>query len=134
MVDDGTIDRAVSAILAFEAAGPMADTGGNPNVIGAELIRLNMEALRQRYRDKPMPFTYEHRDHDDANPLLARQKALTCLIYQCSEGNVPEMPLYQQLETVCNDLTKQCARQMKIKPKQVEQSSAWSALPWNFDD
>jgi hypothetical protein len=134
MVNDGTIDRAVSAILAFEAAGPMADTAGNPDVIGGELIRLNMEALRQRYNEKPLAFTYKHREHDDKDPALARYKAVGCLTYQCAEGNVPDMPLYQQLIAVENDLAQQCARRMRIKPDRVALTSAYNSLPWDFDD
>jgi hypothetical protein len=30
-------------------------------------------------------------------PLIQQYKSLSCLIYQCSEGSVPETVLYQQM-------------------------------------
>lgn len=137
MVNDGTIDRAVSAMIAFGETAVGAPTAADQcalNKLGAELIKLNMEALRQRYRARPLPFTYVHRDHTDPDPLLARLRAVACLTYQCSEGNVPEKPLYKLLQVVEDDLAHQCARKHNTIANQVSNLAAYQALPWDFDD
>jgi hypothetical protein len=131
MVNDGTIDRAVSAVLAFNNENPPM----LPDALGAELIKLNMEALRQRYGDKPLAFTYAHRNHDDADPVLARFKAVSCLTYQCSEGTVPETALFNLLEQVEDDLAKQIAVKYKLKKGQSPHNlPAYNKLPWDFAD
>lgn len=127
LVSDGTIDRVVSLVFAFRN---QAIEGDNADKFGARLYRLNMEALRQRYNDKPTRFTYKHREHQD-DTTLAQFKALECLIYQCSEGNVPEKPLYQELDAISEALTEQWAKKLGGV---VQHSEAWSALPWDFND
>ncbi len=145
MVNDGTIDRAVSAMIAFgetavitrvttaDMPPPLQDQRSLDH-LGAELIKLNMEALRQRYGDRPLPFTYVHREHTDPDPLLARLRAVACLTYQCSEGDVPSKPLYKLLEVVEDDLAHQCARKHNTIANKVRHLAAYQALPWDFDD
>jgi hypothetical protein len=131
MVNNGTIDRAVSAVFAFNNENPPM----LPDVLGAELIKLNMEALRQRYGDKPLAFTYAHRNHADADPVLARFKAVSCLTYQCCEGDVPETPLYKLLKQVEDDLAQQVAAKYKLRDGQSRHDfPAYNKLPWDFDD
>ncbi len=76
------------------------------------LLALNMQAVHERYGDKSlatMPgkigmktsdysFQYE-----DGGPIRV-YKSLGCLIYQCSEGTVPESPLYKFLGEIKSTL------------------------------
>jgi hypothetical protein len=129
MVNDGTIDRAVTAVFAFRKEQIVGD---NADKFGGDLIKLNMEALRQRYNEKPMPFTYKHREHDDADPILAQCKAMHCLTYQCAEGNVPETPLYKLLAEVEEYLNQRVCKKYRVK--RYSNIKAYHPLPWDFDD
>lgn len=64
---------------------------------GQRLWDMNAQAVAARYPDRaqesPGPFKYALRH---CKPVVAL-KALHCLIYQCSEGDVPELALYHQL-------------------------------------
>lgn len=95
--------------------------------LGRKLLTLNIEAVTQRYPDTvenpnnlPGPcddngnstawhsaLTYEYdgtRPIDGCTPAVAAWKALQCLIYQCSEGNIPERELFKQIELYAEKL------------------------------
>ena len=96
--------------LAVAAFGP--DDGPLPPdaVLGAALRDLNVRAVLQRYPDCSL----ERGDLPGPSPLLPYRyapllvepvqalKALRCLLYQCSEGDVPETPLYKALDDLSN--------------------------------
>jgi len=88
-----------------------------PTMLGRRLFALNIEAVQQRYPDcradpsnmpgfdgcEYMASRYEAPAsligaRCDAALLADSLKALQCLIYQCSEGNVPETAEYQALK------------------------------------
>jgi len=70
--------------------------------IGHAMRSLNEDAVRARYDDAdergmiPAPYVY---NSEKAPSLVQLYKSLHCLLYQCSEGDVPEHPLFQALET-----------------------------------
>src|SRR5258708_27614180 len=70
---------------------------------GHKLYGLNAEAVLQRY-DRPED-VQEYRCAVVSPPLIQQLKSLSCLIYQCSEGNVPQTALYQSLVRRKIDLT-----------------------------
>jgi hypothetical protein len=89
IVSERTMHRAVHALMPQDAPCQACDE------IGQQLYRLNAEAVLQRYgRPEGVP---EYRYAVVFPPLIQQLKSLSCLIYQCSEGNVPQTALYQSL-------------------------------------
>lgn len=79
--------------------------------LGDAFFKLNIYALNVRYEGKEIhcpSFTYVPLKENK----LAFFKAIECLIYQCSEGDTTELPLFRLLEyardkiarTICHDL------------------------------
>lgn len=70
--------------------------------VGAVLFTLNHEAVNQRYAEDG--FAVEEYKHGRSvaprtgSTLAPYIKSLDCLIYQCSEGDVPEHDHFLQLE------------------------------------
>src|SRR5215831_5313351 len=73
--------------------------------IGRKLFLMNRRALHAGYvcsGDNPLPqFVFER--WADATPV-EQFKAIHCLLYQCSEGNVPNSPLYDALNHAAREL------------------------------
>jgi hypothetical protein len=110
IVSTGTMNRVVQAIMHTcphfdgEPTRPPAvrlqDVGTH---LGIKLYRLNAEAVRQRYdQSEPVPLfrSTQVEAPRTRKEWIACFKALQCLSYQCSEGDVPDTPLYRELETV----------------------------------
>ena len=68
-----------------------------------EMFQLNVDAVNQRYgpgeAEKFRPLDFQYAVKMPPTPIQAL-KALQCLLYQCSEGDVPESPLYQMLREI----------------------------------
>ena len=74
------------------------------------LHKMNVEAVCQRYgsdesKDYPAP-TELNRKTPTPIQLL---KSLHCYLYQCSEGNIPEQPLFKSLENMSDRLAQSIA-------------------------
>lgn len=126
VIDPSTMHRVIRGIcragVCQNFAGFSTEPAQNYDRIGRALFALNIEAVNQRYPDTracadnlpgmvgceafPETYTYDN----DFRTLLSlgaktdAYKAITCLIYQCSEGNVPETALYRELEAVAGSL------------------------------
>jgi hypothetical protein len=65
--------------------------------LGASMFTLNVEAVNARYgagqasEFRPLDYTFEWELAADVQVL----KSLSCWLYQCAEGDVPERPLYK---------------------------------------
>lgn len=96
--------RAHSRVRTFGCVDLAADDAGEQ--LGAALYGLNRDALVQRYPDTHGGDGYsdvpEYRFEFSQAGEVARYKALRCLLYQCSEGDVPESVLYQELEALAH--------------------------------
>ena len=89
IVSEKTMNRAVHALMPPGAPCEACDE------MGKQLYRLNAEAVLQRYgRPDDVP-DYKYAVVFPA--LIQQFKSLRCLIYQCSEGTVPQTVLYQSL-------------------------------------
>ena len=66
--------------------------------LGAQLLALNGEALRQRYGDPGAIPHYTFTARPETAGYATRQ--LDCYLYQCSEGDVPEQPLFEALKAM----------------------------------
>ena len=62
-----------------------------------DLHRLNCLAVDARYQEFNETSYTPSIKHRNVIPTIAAYKACACLRYQCSEGNVPSMPLYKAL-------------------------------------
>lgn len=130
VVDRKCMDRIVRTLTARGRYGQILprfagiDTSapGAATEIGRRLFTLNIEAVMQRYpdtQDNPdnlpgehgamsIATTYRAPQHSPAT--LARRdlvdgvKALQCLSYQCSEGNVPSTELYREIQAAIGEV------------------------------
>lgn len=79
--------------------------------LGADVIALNYAATNQHYGTDDAPeVRYEYR-HDRASTLQVL-KSLRCLLYQCSEGDVPESRLFGWLESYERSLLRHIVDQL----------------------
>lgn len=62
----------------------------------ARLFRLNAEAVSQRYGEPPSE-TPPMGGECAVKSITQAYASIRCLIYQCSEGDVPDRPLYNDL-------------------------------------
>ena len=84
------------------------DTCKAETLLGKRLMQLNRQAMDERYPDRHASSkstaaeVEEYRHTPQApNPYLFLV-ALECLRYQCSEGDVPQTPLYGEIERAVN--------------------------------
>jgi hypothetical protein len=70
--------------------------------LGTELHELNVRAVNQRY-DEDNHETYSYKREIPTSDMHAL-KSMDCLIYQMSEGDVPETPLYLALFAASREL------------------------------
>jgi len=117
IVSTGTMQRAVAA---FQVTRHESMSCTQADELGKRLYNLNFDAIHQRYPDTkesgqypgpidvPVPDEFKFRltqyspDTHDQKELCTALKGLRCLIYQCSEGNVPETQLYSEMEKASN--------------------------------
>jgi hypothetical protein len=119
IVDKDTIDRVVGLLWGQERA--RGDYGVPPRIaltvaanregdddtpwlaVGQELWNLNTRAVNWRYGEHEQAPIYDRFCPVDTSRMQA-YKALRCLLYQCSEGDVPNDPLFQALDTLANSI------------------------------
>jgi hypothetical protein len=81
--------------------------------IGKKLFLMNRRALCARYgcgEHLSLPeFVFERWAH--ASPI-EQFKAMLCLLYQCSEGNVPNSPLYDELNRTAGELAQRIVQDL----------------------
>lgn len=123
------------------------EAGESESEFGRRLLALNMAAVNQRYptmaeadtREYGWRFDYEYREPgaiDGVPSAVAGWKALECLIYQCSEGNIPETALYQLLEKYKQAMESRILQKRNVGRRQSERyNSVWDLpeiqrAPW----
>jgi len=122
VVDKSTIDKLMTFAL-WNAWGseplrawPQMQDREQQQQFWTRVWNLNREAIRQRYPDcidsgqVPGPVDEDGKDKEYeyeavASPTIHQAyQALRCLIYQCSEGNIPQMALYSQLQRMSDEM------------------------------
>jgi hypothetical protein len=86
---------------------------------------MNALALEQRYSDEQVEdysdalagYRFEHLE---AVPFVAIVKAANCFLYQCAEGQVPELNLYKKLTAITDRYADLAA------------TAAYHAAPWGL--
>jgi len=137
IVDDGTINDILAAAQLYtqcnlaEMPPPPRDImsawpqGCDWALLGQALREMNVAAVIARYGpsdDLPGPFPllpYEYRGVMPPSPIQAI-KTLACYLYQCSEGDIPEQPLYRQLRKW----------EATLYQHYVTQSDEWQQASW----
>jgi hypothetical protein len=121
---------------------PLRLLPGTPSltVIGRKLFELNIEAVRQRYgrADDMVPDGWQIEDYQYNEPPpvpgcpseIDSLKAMHCLIYQCSEGDVPERPLYQTLVETSQMLEQRIRDKHMAGPGAIEDLPAYQRAEW----
>ena len=117
IVSKATIDRIVTrihgahGIYSIERSYPAIYQAykGDCNRLGQNLWKLNVKAVNQRYNENNPVEIYQYAfDRNCAGGKRKQQvrvfKSLRCFLYQCSEGDVPETPLFQELDRYCSAL------------------------------
>jgi len=68
--------------------------------LAVDFYKMNVEAVKQRYNEKDGFFGIPEKINWDGGELNEFQglKSMECLLYQCTEGNVPETELYAFLK------------------------------------
>lgn len=100
-----TMSRALRALQIAEGTNPPCEQLDQE---GRELYRLNLDAVNARYgRGETEPLTETFAYSVIFPPKVQCYKALLCLIYQCSEGRIPERPLYQRLINASHKLARE---------------------------
>lgn len=62
------------------------------NALGQAMLQLNVDAYNHHYEGSQPVESYRHR-YRSISPLQG-YKSLQCWLYQCSEGDVPNQPLF----------------------------------------
>ena len=115
VVDTTCMDRVVRG---FALMQPRMFNQDSLTASGRQFFKLNIEAVQQRYgglhRADPIDdieggraTDYEYTEPPEVPgcpPDIDSLKAMHCLIYQCSEGDVPEQRLYQLLVEISQKL------------------------------
>jgi hypothetical protein len=113
IVDDKTINSIVSFMFADKDSQRTIEAlsakgiATRPQDLGEEMYKLNLAAVEDRYGDyaagQMCDLDYRYRKMS-AGSKVQVLKNLRCWLYQCSEGEIPETPLYQLMETYSGKL------------------------------
>ena len=123
IVNDFTIDQVLTAIQELDSGHvfigkqtkrmsdyPKIERDGILQSIADHLLKMNTQAVNFRYGERTKirkPIKPAHvlnvASLDCFRPyplaeLVGRYKAITCLLYQCAEGKIPNSKLYKQLD------------------------------------
>ena len=132
VVSDSTINAAVTWLqhtdrsrnFSFITMLPSYDLVKDPeaaNRLACDMFQLNVDAVNARYNggaDPPLDFKYA-KDYSAPNAVRAF-KLLECWRYQCSEGDVPETPLYQLMDRIIGEIACEI----------VHATEAYDRAPW----
>ena len=132
MVSNGTMDKVLEGIYTLAAEGYLSplrleDKTYDPKdfdsltILGNDLFAMNAEAINHRYEAAGAFEEYEFSFQFRPTVHVRCYKALQCLIYQCSEGDVPDTELYKLMERVSSAMASRIIRE----------HSAYEDAPWD---
>ena len=109
VVEDETINLIVAYLEGNEARSWLSDTKSKQKILtetyeqrqelAERMFAMNVRAVKARYADDKTEYGFTFRD-ELPPPSIQAYKSLQCFIYQCSEGDVPNDPLYIGLEAI----------------------------------
>jgi hypothetical protein len=121
IVENQTIDRIITIIhnhfsnfavvkICYPELGKYIE---NRDRLGTELLKMNIDAVSQRYNEKPVYPLYNYRTPQPVSKMQGL-KSLKCYLYQCSEGDIPEKSLlYKELDKLSGDIAYNIVSKMK---------------------
>ena len=95
----------------LEEAGFSLENSKEMNRLGDALLRMNREAVNQRYSENESVKEAFHFDDVLVSPSQAL-KSLRCFLYQCSEGSVPNTELYKVMRSIADFLAMHIIEEM----------------------
>ncbi len=108
IVEDKTINKVITFLdndqnmrsYLHHNLGLDLDSHEKAFAFGKKLLALNIQAVNERYDENKsiVPNGYEF--HYELTDQIGAYKALQCLIYQCSEGDIPKTNLYKMLQEI----------------------------------
>lgn len=125
IVSNRTITQAIQALgesRCFRYNGMSLNDIDDIKTLGDELFALNAAAVSQRYREPQAVYKYRF-EATICNKFQAL-KSLQCLLYQCTEGDIPSRPLYKALDD--------CAAFLMYDI--VSRMPEYEAAKWDADD
>jgi hypothetical protein len=114
VVNNMTIHRCLYGLVYAKLA-----RGYSPS-LGQKLLDLNVRAVNARYNEKDVAPKFEDMGEMDVSKMSA-VKALHCLRYQCSEGDVPKDPLFKKISRAIEILSEDIVCNLP----------EWSKVPWD---
>jgi len=129
VVEDSTINKVIEVLRMRDMDGITRfyninlESKENRQEFGQRLFDMNCEAVNQRYGEnqaqefRKLDYSYQLEAHTTP---LSGLKALRCLMYQCTEGEVPETELYQTMDRISGDIA------MRI----INRMPEYDSLPW----
>jgi hypothetical protein len=124
---DDTINRILDGIATHQDRvrdfiGYALQAGFKDNQEVANALRkLNTRAVNQRYRERTKFIAPKVNDQRTAITKMQFYKSLSCLLYQCGEGDVPSKRLYKELM----DMRHRLAHDL------LTATPAWDACSWD---
>ena len=122
VVEDKVINQIVDALACARLReNVLTETGCNLAVtedrakLGQSMFELNCTAVEQRYGKgeaasfRTLDYTYQR---SMPPTLIQAYKSLGCWMYQCSEGDVPETPLFKTMEKLHGEMAHEIVRQL----------------------
>ena len=115
IVEHSTINRVMMLLIVEDP-----DLTMNRDVLGQNLLNMNVDATSQRYPSGVFstgaePYKFQPVFGESIHQL---HKSLTCFLYQCGEGNVPERALFKRLQRV------------QDKYNHLENDDEWEDAEW----
>lgn len=98
IVTDAYLDANTRAYL--QTKGYDLEKLAGRDKLSYDLIEMNREAFKERYNEKIAKLTEIYNDKLETTNKYQILKDAKCLLYQCSEGDIPEMELYKILENL----------------------------------
>ena len=119
IVDNDTIDRIVTffymdhdlnAYLAKRKNIDLNDPETRAE-FALNLYKMNVAAVDARYEEQN-EINYEYRVNLQTGSKVAIYKSISCLLYQCAEGDVPKWNLYKLMNEIMHDIGDQIISKM----------------------
>lgn len=124
------IHRVVVALRAMRAEYMAMDR----DLLGMSLLQMNRRSMVARYGDNGVERVHGYRYVEttpiDTQLILQVYKSVRFFLYQCSEGDVPDEPLYLVITECRNRLASLLGHDGEQRWKRPEIKAAYDACEW----
>lgn len=115
IVSDETMEAVLFAVFKKSSVWLTHDlrTSKGMRELGQELVNLNYQAVNYRYNEEDEPHKFVYKSTGHKYNKFQQLKSIQCLLYQCSEGNVPENNYYKELKRIEKSLISEIVHSLK---------------------